>query len=548
MIKTIYLLKKRSLRFLEINNQHSKGVIYIFLVAALIAAILLGFGYAIGRSVQIASNTLSLPISTRNAPITTNPIEPTIPSRIWAADPVPTQKISPPSRATESSVPGSSVPGSSVGLFAPSLKKPAPEKTNPEKTNTEKLALEKPALEKPALEKPMVARVAQEIIESVAPPRASFLQAHPTKLHSNPEIEISSYAAAKISAPPAKLKTITDVTLPQPKNSPEYNIVAETVSPVPESGAVINPVAGRIADSEQSLVSKKRKTKKQEKEIPLTRETFLAAFHEQEEPASVPAPVPAWRRFAAIPSTPPGSGPLIGLVIDDLGMDRAKTRRAIRLPTPLTLSFLPYAKGLPALTAAARQNQHELMIHIPMEPNNPHINPGPNTLRVSDDIKTLHKRMQYNLSRFEAFVGINNHMGSRLTRSAPHMAQIMGILRRNGLIYFDSRTVVGSVGPDLAKRYGVPHISRDIFLDNDPDTGAILDQLRRVENIATKTGKVVAIAHPRKATLTILERWLPSLVARGFQPVPITTLIQSVNTAPSLAAIIPEKPDVNKQE
>ena len=40
------------------------------------------------------------------------------------------------------------------------------------------------------------------------------------------------------------------------------------------------------------------------------------------------------------------SRPLVTIVIDDVGLDRPRSKRAWELPGPLALSFLPYAKDL----------------------------------------------------------------------------------------------------------------------------------------------------------------------------------------------------------
>jgi hypothetical protein len=61
------------------------------------------------------------------------------------------------------------------------------------------------------------------------------------------------------------------------------------------------------------------------------------------EPRSEPAPVPrdvAWLKFAA-PSPAIGSKPAIAIILDDLGIDQRRTKRALALPAPITMAFLP---------------------------------------------------------------------------------------------------------------------------------------------------------------------------------------------------------------
>ncbi len=64
-------------------------------------------------------------------------------------------------------------------------------------------------------------------------------------------------------------------------------------------------------------------------------------------PRPAPRTEPAWLRFAA-PAAPGGDRPLVAIVLDDLGLDRVRTAAAIRLPAPITMSFMTYADDLAA--------------------------------------------------------------------------------------------------------------------------------------------------------------------------------------------------------
>ena len=61
----------------------------------------------------------------------------------------------------------------------------------------------------------------------------------------------------------------------------------------------------------------------------------------------------------------------IVIIIDDMGASKARSKQVIDLPGPLTLAFLPYVKNLAPLTRSAQSQNHELMIHMPMEPPEP---------------------------------------------------------------------------------------------------------------------------------------------------------------------------------
>ena len=255
-----------------------------------------------------------------------------------------------------------------------------------------------------------------------------------------------------------------------------------------------------------------------------------AALAELDLAAFVPAGITAgdplvWRRNAvAIPDGP--GGPVIAVVLDDLGLNRPNAQRAIALPGPLTLAFMTYAERLPALAAAARAAGHELLVHVPMAPQDPLTNPGPNVLRADLGPEELARRVAWGLTRFDGYVGINNHMGSGFTTSVPGMAQVMMELKARGLLYLDSLTSPGTVGAALAERLGVPYAKRDIFIDDPLNRAAIRRQLVRLERLATRTGRAVGIAHPHDVTLEELARWLPEVQARGFRLVPISAVVR----------------------
>ena len=236
--------------------------------------------------------------------------------------------------------------------------------------------------------------------------------------------------------------------------------------------------------------------------------------------------LPAWQRFA-VPIAGSGLRPMIAVVLDDLGLNRSGTRRAIALPGPLTLSFMTYAEGLERMAAAARDAGHELMLHVPMEPRDKSYEPGPNVLSAHLSAEELMRRLEWGLERFRGFVGINNHMGSRFTASPGGMAYVMRTLKARGLLFLDSLTAPSSVGAAMARRAGVPYALREVFLDNAwHDRDEIARQLARLEAVARQRGSAVGIGHPHRATLDVLARWLPEARARGFAIVPISAIVR----------------------
>ncbi len=232
---------------------------------------------------------------------------------------------------------------------------------------------------------------------------------------------------------------------------------------------------------------------------------------------------PTWLRHA-VASAVSDERPIIAIVIDDLGLNRPNTAKLNKLPAPLTLAFLPYAGRIEAQTEAANEAGHELMLHMPMEPLGADW-PGPDALTTQIDQDEFITRLIKNLDRFEGFVGINNHMGSRLTADRPRMDAVMQELRKRDVLFLDSRTNARSVAVDVAGENGVPNTTRDIFLDHVIDFQSIKRQLARTERVARQTGSAVAIGHPHGATIEALREWLPRLEERGFKLAPISAVV-----------------------
>lgn len=243
-------------------------------------------------------------------------------------------------------------------------------------------------------------------------------------------------------------------------------------------------------------------------------------------PADIPPKhlQPRWMKYA-LKVDPLPQKPMIALVIDDLGLDRKRTAQTLALPGPMTMAFIPYAKSLDKQTTTARNNGHELLVHLPMEPLNAKIDAGPNHLHTHLAQEDLLDRIHWNLERFDGYVGVNNHMGSRATTDTALMTALMSELRSREMLFLDSRTNAKSVGAKLAAAEGVPFAERNVFLDNVNDKNAVLKQLSILERVSRKTGFSVGIGHPRDGTIAALKEWLPRVKDKGFSLVPISQIV-----------------------
>jgi polysaccharide deacetylase 2 family uncharacterized protein YibQ len=237
------------------------------------------------------------------------------------------------------------------------------------------------------------------------------------------------------------------------------------------------------------------------------------------------APSAAWQRNA-IAFSDDRRRPLIVVVIDDMGVDRSRSRRVVELPRPLTLSYLPYARDLAEQATAARSRGHELMLHLPMEPLSGGVDPGPNALLTSLSLDMIRRRTVAALDSFSGFVAVNNHMGSRFTTWRPGVEASLREMKARGLAFLDSRTHADSVGGLVAEELGMPNVDRHVFLDDVMTAEAVRRQLAETEALAIRQGFAIAIGHPHDVTIQALAEWLPGLSGKGFSLGPISAAIR----------------------
>lgn len=299
---------------------------------------------------------------------------------------------------------------------------------------------------------------------------------------------------------------------------PEPEAVAES-EPEPEPFEPLTPLPERRPDGlAASTVPEER--------VAVAEPPQMAALPQA---APLPAPdgsgKPAWIRYS-VPPPAVGGKPMIAVVIDDLGVDRRRSEKVVGLPGPLTLAWMTYAENLRGITQSARNRGHELMVHMPMQPMSESYDPGPDVLEVGLKPDELRRRIRWGLGRFDGFVGVNNHMGSRFTADRAGMGVVMEEIKARGLLFLDSVTTQKSVAPDLARQHGVPFAARHVFLDNDMAVSAVREQLAKTESYARKHGAAIAIGHPHDGTIEALSGWLPTLAAKGFVLVPVTTVVR----------------------
>ena len=273
-------------------------------------------------------------------------------------------------------------------------------------------------------------------------------------------------------------------------------------------------------------------------EEPHPEETTLICSPAPAGPVKPPAPtikpapqkhIPLWQKNALpIAEKIPADAKVIALIIDDMGIDKKRTKKISELPAPLTMSFIAYADHLPEQMTKAKEDKKELMLHIPMQPANDKIDSGPNTFKTNMDAALIAQVLQITMPQELlniGVVGINNHMGSLFTANEKSMKAFFRAFKPYDLFFIDSVTSKDSVGLKLADKEHIAAAARNIFIDNMDDENYILGQLKKLEDAAQDNGFAIGIGHPHDGTINTLKKWLPTLKAKQLYLVPASYVV-----------------------
>lgn len=214
----------------------------------------------------------------------------------------------------------------------------------------------------------------------------------------------------------------------------------------------------------------------------------------------------------------------VALVIDDLGGRIEDLDPLVALGVSVTYAVLPFEEQTQPVLAELRKRRAEVILHLPMQPKNSE-DPGPGALVTGMSDDELRDGTEAALRAVPGAVGVNNHMGSRMSEDARSMTTVLEVLSKRGLFFLDSRTSAGSVGYRTARSLGIPAAERQVFLDRDPDPEAIRTQFRRLLDLSRERGAAVAIGHPLPETLQVLTEEVPKAKAEGYDFVPVSYLL-----------------------
>ena len=229
----------------------------------------------------------------------------------------------------------------------------------------------------------------------------------------------------------------------------------------------------------------------------------------------------------------------LAIVIDDFGNGMNGTEDMLQLPVKFTAAVMPFMPTTKQDAEEAHRRGHDVIVHMPMEPNKglkSWLGPGAITTDLSDD--EIRKRVEDAIDNVPYAIGMNNHMGSKVTADERVMRIVLGVCKERGLFFLDSRTTFKTVIPKVAEEIGLPIVSNHVFLDDVYTEQHIAKQVTELRKQLKSRGDCVTIGHvgpPGKKTAAVLKLSLPDLQNEAA----VVKLSQMVNGSMSDPFVLP---------
>ncbi|MCB1562740.1 MAG: divergent polysaccharide deacetylase family protein [Alphaproteobacteria bacterium] len=214
--------------------------------------------------------------------------------------------------------------------------------------------------------------------------------------------------------------------------------------------------------------------------------------------------------------------PAVALAILDYGLSAEQSSQMLKtLPSPVSLILSPYSADPDGWQKRARENGHELWIHLPSETRNfPSFDPGSRALLTRSGIERNKDNLEWVMARAPGYAGIAVQIDESFTRAHPMLQTLLQDSFSRGLGYFELETSPSGFVESLALKANAPYTQNSFFIR---DSSAIL---REIEKKAQSDGVAAAVLLPTPNNIVILRKWLSTLESKGFDLVPVSALAE----------------------
>jgi polysaccharide deacetylase 2 family uncharacterized protein YibQ len=190
--------------------------------------------------------------------------------------------------------------------------------------------------------------------------------------------------------------------------------------------------------------------------------------------------------------------------------------------------------GKPPTLRAARDHHHEVVLFMPMEPENyPRVNPGPATLLVNMSPGKIEQSLRREIDLARPVVAVANLMGSFATQDEPFMTAVYRELRHQDLPFLHVGAVPRAVCRPLAARVGTAYEEPDAMIDADArrgDAGSLDRAWAECVERAKAREQALVLVRVTPISAPWLERAFSSKSLGGVELVPISSLVRKPGT------------------
>jgi len=221
----------------------------------------------------------------------------------------------------------------------------------------------------------------------------------------------------------------------------------------------------------------------------------------------------------------------LAIIIDDFGESRAGVKEMMEIDKPLTFAIMPFLTHSTEDAENAFKNQHEVIIHLSMEPisGKPSwLGPRPIMNDSPDDVIT--KIVTDAFDNVPHAVGANIHMGSKASSNEKVMNSVLNVIGAHKCYFIDSKTSEKRCAMRIAGEKGIPCFENKFFIDSTQSKETIKSQLKKAANYAIENKKSIAIGHvgPDGGAVTAqcIKEMIPILEEKNIELVYVSDLLK----------------------
>ena len=219
----------------------------------------------------------------------------------------------------------------------------------------------------------------------------------------------------------------------------------------------------------------------------------------------------------------------VAILVTGLGLPDSPPAAVLKgLPPSISVAYGAYGRSLQDGVTFARADGHEVLLQIPLEPNNyPTENPGPHTLLTTLPPEENMKRLQWLMSRYTGYVGVTNLMGGKFETTQNALTPVLEEVKSRGLLYIDDGSVQGSTAGQIAGTIGLDYSVATVQIDANASPADIAKQLAKLESVAKEKGAAIGVVKAKPATVKQLAEWAGKLQSKGIVLVPVSAAVRS---------------------